>query len=229
MHTLILVRHGESLWNKASRFAGWTDVDLSEKGVADAKKAGLLLKSRGLTFDVAFTSVLKRAIRTCHIILNEMDLLWIPVRKSWRLNERHYGVLQGLKAKEAIAKYGEDQITVWRNSYDHRPPAIPADDPRFPSTDARYAQLDPADIPGSESLQDLYRRFRPYWNNEIVPSIKNGERVLMVAHGKLMRTLMIHLEQDSDSNILDKRIQNGKPLIYRFENSMRPVERFYLD
>ncbi len=229
MHTLILVRHGESVWNAAGKFAGWTDVGLTPAGEKEAKNAAHVLQSQGYTFDMAFTSVLKRSIRTCHIILNEMDLLWIPVHKSWRLNERHYGKLQGMKKTQAIEQYGEEQITVWRNSYDHRPPPISPDDQRFPGKDVRYDDIDPADIPGSESLQDLYRRFRPYWDQAIVPSIKNGNRLLLVAHGKFMRTLLLHLEQDSDSPILQERILNGKPLVYQFDHNMKPIKRFYMD
>lgn len=228
MIKLVLVRHGESLWNKENRFTGWTDVDLSEKGVEEAKKAGELLKEQGFTFDLAHTSVLKRAIRTLWIIMDEMDLMWIPVYRTWRLNERHYGALQGLNKSETAAKYGEEQVFIWRRSYDIQPPALTKDDERYPGRDRRYQGLDPRDLPLSESLKDTVTRFMPYWHEMLAPALKSGKRLIVSAHGNSLRALVKYLDDIPDSEIVGLNIPTGIPLIYELDENLKPVRHYYL-
>jgi 2,3-bisphosphoglycerate-dependent phosphoglycerate mutase len=228
MHTLVLLRHGESTWNRENRFTGWTDVDLSEKGLEEAREAGRLLKEGGYTFDVTYTSVLKRAIRTSWVARDVLDLLWIPEHKSWRLNERHYGALQGLNKAETAAKHGEAQIKIWRRSYDIPPPALTKDDPRHPSRDPRYAQLDPAELPLTESLKDTVARFLPYWHETIAPAIRAGQRVLIAAHGNSLRALVKYLDNVSDEAIVELNIPTGIPLVYELDGELKPVRSFYL-
>jgi 2,3-bisphosphoglycerate-dependent phosphoglycerate mutase len=227
-HTLVLLRHGESTWNKENRFTGWTDVDLTDKGRAEAAEAGRLLKAEGLAFDVAYTSVLKRAIRTCWITLDELDQLWIPVSRSWRLNERHYGALQGLNKAETAAKHGDAQIKIWRRSYDIPPPPLTADDPRHPARDARYASLPAADLPVTESLKDTVARFLPYWEDTIAPAIHAGNRVLIAAHGNSLRALVKYLDGVSEGEIVELNIPTGIPLLYELDAALRPVSHRYL-
>ncbi len=228
MYKVVMVRHGESVWNKENRFTGWTDVDLSEKGVEEAKKAGRVLKENGYVFDVAFTSVLKRAINTLHIILAEMDLLWIPEYKHWRLNERHYGALQGLNKSEMAEKYGEEQVKIWRRSYDVPPPPLTKDDPRYPGFDPRYKDLKEEEIPLSESLKDTVARVLPYWNEVIAPTIKEGKRVIIAAHGNSLRALVKYLDNISDQDIVEVNIPTGIPLVYELDENLKPVNRYYL-
>ncbi len=228
MTRLVLLRHGESVWNKENRFTGWTDVDLSEKGAGEARQAGKILREQGFTFDVAFTSVLKRAIRTLWITLEEMDLMWIPVHNSWRLNERHYGALQGLNKAETAAKFGEDQVKVWRRSYATRPPALEKNDPRNPANDPRYLTLAPGEVPLTECLKDTVSRFLPYWHESIVPSIKAGKRVIIAAHGNSLRALVKHLDNISDDSIVDLNIPTGVPLVYELDDLLKPVRSSYL-
>jgi 2,3-bisphosphoglycerate-dependent phosphoglycerate mutase len=225
---LVLLRHGESTWNKENRFTGWTDVDLSEKGLGEAKKAGELLKSEGFVFDVAFTSVLKRAIRTLWMTLDELDQMWIPVYNSWRLNERHYGALQGLNKAEMAAKFGDQQVLIWRRSYDVRPPALTPDDPRFPGSDPRYAGMDPADVPFTECLKDTVARFLPYWHETIAPTIRTGKRVLIAAHGNSLRALVKYLDNIPDEEIVGLNIPTGVPLVYDLDADLKPVRHAYL-
>ncbi len=227
-HTLVLVRHGESLWNKENRFTGWTDVDLSEKGIEEARSAGRMLKEKGFVFDVAFTSVLKRAIRTLWIILDEMDLMWIPVYNSWRLNERHYGALQGLNKSEMAAKYGDQQVLIWRRSYDIRPPALEKTDPRFPGFDPRYKDLQPEEVPATECLKDTVARFLPYWHETIAPTIKRGKRVIIAAHGNSLRALVKYLDNISDEKIVELNIPTGVPLVYELDANLKPLKSEYL-
>jgi len=226
--TLVLLRHGESTWNKENRFTGWTDVDLSERGLEEAHESGRLLREGGYTFDVAHTSVLKRALRTCWIVLDELDLLWIPMEKNWRLNERHYGALQGLNKAETAAKHGEAQTKVWRRSYDIPPPALSPDDPRHPSHDPRYANLPAADRPATESLKDTVARFLPYWHQTIAPAVSAGKRVLITAHGNSLRALVKYLDGISDSDIAELNIPTGIPLVYELDAKLAPVRHFYL-
>ena len=228
MKKLVLLRHGESVWNKENRFTGWTDVDLSEKGMAEAKKAGEVLKKERLVFDVAYTSVLKRAIRTLWITLDQMDLMWIPVYNSWRLNERHYGALQGLNKSEMAAKYGEDQVLIWRRSYDTRPPELEKADPRYPGTDPRYIGMDKKDIPVTECLKDTVARFLPYWHSTIAPAVKSGKRVIIAAHGNSLRALVKYLDNVSDSDIVSLNIPTGLPLVYELEDDLKPIKHYYL-
>jgi 2,3-bisphosphoglycerate-dependent phosphoglycerate mutase len=228
MHTVVLLRHGESSWNKENRFTGWTDVDLTDKGRAEAAEAGRLLKAEGLSFDHAFTSVLKRAIRTCFMALDEMDQLWLPVTRSWRLNERHYGALQGLNKAETAAKHGEAQVKVWRRSYDIPPPPLTVDDPRHPGRDPRYASLSPGDLPLTESLKDTVTRFLPYWTDTIAPAIKSGQRVLIAAHGNSLRALVKHLDKISDEAIIELNIPTGVPLVYELDSALVPIRSRYL-
>lgn len=228
MHKIVLLRHGESIWNNENRFTGWTDVDLSEQGVKEARGAGSLLKENGFVFDVAFTSVLKRAIRTLWIALDELDLMWIPVHNSWRLNERHYGALQGLNKAETAAKYGDEQVLLWRRSYDIRPPDLEPSDPRSPRNDPRYADLAPADIPAAECLKDTVSRFLPYWHAAIVPAIQAGKRTLIAAHGNSLRALVKYLDNISDQKIVDLNIPTGIPLVYELDDSIRPIRNYYL-
>jgi 2,3-bisphosphoglycerate-dependent phosphoglycerate mutase len=228
MQRLVLLRHGESDWNRENRFTGWTDVDLSEKGRAEAREAGRRMAAEKLDFDVAFTSVLKRAIRTLWIVLEEMDLMWIPVNRSWRLNERHYGALQGLNKAETAAKHGEAQVKIWRRSYDIAPPPLAADDPRHPSRERRYASLKAEELPLTESLKDTVARFLPYWHAEIVPVIRQGRLVLIAAHGNSLRALVKHLDQISDDEIVELNIPTGIPLVYELDDDLRPLNRYYL-
>jgi 2,3-bisphosphoglycerate-dependent phosphoglycerate mutase len=228
MKRLVLLRHGESTWNKENRFTGWTDVDLSEKGVEEAREAGRVLKREGYTFDVAFTSVLKRAIRTLWLVLEEMDLMWIPVHNSWRLNERHYGALQGLNKAEIAAKYGEEQVLKWRRSYDVPPPTLDAADERHPRRDPRYAGLGRETLPLTECLKDTVERFLPYWHDDIAPAIRAGKRVLIAAHGNSLRALVKHLDLISDQAIVDLNIPTGIPLVYELANNLKPIRSFYL-
>lgn len=229
MHTLVLLRHGESEWNKENRFTGWVDVDLSEKGRTEAIAAGQLLKAHGLTFDRAFSSVLKRAIRTLWIVQDEMDLLWLPVERSWRLNERHYGALQGLNKAETAAKHGEAQVKVWRRSYDIPPPALTVDSPQYPGHDRRYASLAPAELPLTECLKDTVERFLPYWHASIAPAIRAGERVIVAAHGNSLRALVKYLDGISDQDIVELNIPTGMPLVYELDGDLRKISSRYLD
>jgi 2,3-bisphosphoglycerate-dependent phosphoglycerate mutase len=225
---LVLLRHGESIWNRENRFTGWTDVDLSRRGIKEAQKAGQVLKEEGYTFDVAFTSVLKRAIRTLWIVLDEMDLMWIPVYRSWRLNERHYGALQGLNKAETAAKYGEKQVLIWRRSYDVRPPTLEETDDRYPGNDPIYADLDSKDIPLTECLKDTVERFLPYWHQVLAPTIKSGKRVLISAHGNSLRALVKYLDHVSDDDIVGLNIPTGIPLVYELDGELRPIKSYYL-
>jgi 2,3-bisphosphoglycerate-dependent phosphoglycerate mutase len=227
-HKLVLLRHGESDWNRENRFTGWTDVDLSAKGVEEARAAGRLLREQGYRFDRAFTSVLKRAIRTLWLALDEMDLMWLPVDKSWRLNERHYGALQGLNKAETAAKFGDQQVLVWRRSYDTPPPALEPGDPRSPAADARYAQLAPGGVPLTECLKDTVARVLPYWNGAIAPAIRAGERVLVAAHGNSLRALVMYLDRISETDIVGLNIPTGVPLVYELDASLRPLRHCYL-
>jgi 2,3-bisphosphoglycerate-dependent phosphoglycerate mutase len=228
MKNLILLRHGESVWNKENRFTGWTDIDLSEKGILEAKAAAQLLKRKDVLFDIAYTSVLKRAIRTLWILLDDMDLLWIPVYRTWRLNERHYGALQGLNKSEMAEKYGEKQVLLWRRSYDIQPPALKETDDRFPGFDPRYKDLDEKDLPRTESLKDTVERFLPYWHETIAPILKSGMKVLIVAHGNSLRALVKYLDHISDKDIVELNIPTGIPLIYKLDLNLNPVSRYYL-
>jgi 2,3-bisphosphoglycerate-dependent phosphoglycerate mutase len=227
-HRLVLLRHGESTWNRENRFTGWTDVDLSDRGREEAREAGRLLKEDGYTFDVAYTSVLKRAIRTLWIVLDVMDLMWIPVVKSWRLNERHYGSLQGLNKAETAAKHGEAQTKIWRRSYDIPPPPLAADDERHAGHDPRYASLEPDEVPLTESLKDTVARFLPYWHEVIVPDLKANKRVLIAAHGNSLRALKKHLDNMSETEIVELNIPTGIPLVYELDDDLKPVRHYYL-
>ncbi len=228
MFKLVLLRHGESTWNKENRFTGWTDVDLSEKGRQEAAEAGRLLKEGSYVFDVAFTSVLKRAIRTLWITLDHLDLMWIPVSKTWRLNERHYGALQGLNKAETAAKHGDAQVKIWRRSYDIPPPPLSADDERFSGRDPRYGDLRREDIPLTESLKDTVARFLPYWHETIAPAVKSGERVIIAAHGNSLRALVKYLDQVPDDEIVGLNIPTGIPLVYELDESLGPIRHYYL-
>ncbi len=228
MHKLVLVRHGESTWNKENRFSGWTDVDLSEKGVEEAHEAGRTLRKEGYMFDVAYTSVLKRAIRTLWIILDELDQMWITVHNSWRLNERHYGALQGLNKAEMAAKYGEEQVLVWRRSYDVRPPTLDVNDERYPGSDPRYRNMSKSDIPLCESLKDTVNRFLPYWHDTLAPAIESGKRVLIAAHGNSLRALVKYLDNLSETDIVKLNIPTGIPLVYELDENLKPIKHYYL-
>ena len=228
MYKLVLLRHGESTWNKENRFTGWTDVDLSERGRAEAAEAGRLLKEGGYVFDQAYVSVLKRAIRKLWIALDGLDQMWLPVEKSWRLNERHYGALQGLNKAETAAKHGDDQVLVWRRSYDIPPPPLALDDERHPSRDPRYAGLDAADLPLTESLKETVARFLPYWHGTIAPAITSGQRVLVAAHGNSLRALVKYLDDVSESQIVELNIPTGIPLVYELDASLKPIRHYYL-
>jgi 2,3-bisphosphoglycerate-dependent phosphoglycerate mutase len=228
MYRLVLLRHGESIWNRENRFTGWTDVDLSEKGRLEARDAGRLMAADKFAFDVAYTSVLKRAIRTLWIALDEMDLLWIPVHRSWRLNERHYGALQGLNKAETAAAHGESQVKIWRRSYDTPPPPLTEDDPRHPSRDRRYAGLSLAELPLTESLKDTVSRFLPYWHDTIAPDIRAGRRVVIAAHGNSLRALVKYLDDVSDEAIVELNIPTGVPLVYELDGGLKPLRKFYL-
>ena len=228
MNKLVIVRHGESTWNKENRFTGWTDVDLSEKGLQEAKEGGQVLKKEGYRFDVAFTSVLKRAIRTLWTIQDEMDLMWIPVYRSWRLNERHYGALQGLNKAETAAKFGEAQVKVWRRSYDVPPPELTPDDERYPGHDPRYQSLSKADLPLTECLKDTVARVLPLWNDTIAPAIRSGQKVLIAAHGNSLRALVKYLDNVSEADIVELNIPTGMPLVYELDDGLKPLNRYYL-
>jgi len=225
MRKLVLLRHGESDWNRANRFTGWTDVDLSAQGIAEAHAAGKLLKSGGYAFDLAYTSVLRRAIRTLWIALDELGQMWLPVENSWRLNERHYGALQGLNKAEMAAKFGEDQVRVWRRSYDIPPPALARDDERYEGRDPRYAGVQ---VPLTECLKDTVARVVPYWQSTIVPAVRSGKRVLIAAHGNSMRALVKYLDNISDHEIVEKNIPTGIPLVYELDDALKPVRNYYL-
>jgi 2,3-bisphosphoglycerate-dependent phosphoglycerate mutase len=228
MYRVVLLRHGESAWNKENRFTGWTDVDLSPRGVTEATEAGRVMKDSGYVFDIAYTSLLKRAIRTVHIALEAMDLVWIPEIKNWRLNERHYGALQGLDKTETAAKHGDEQIKIWRRSYDIPPPPITVDDPRHPSYDPRYASLAPSELPLTESLKDTVARFLPYWRDTIAPTVVSGQRVLIAAHGNSLRALVKHLDNMSDAEIVELNIPTGIPLVYELDAALKPIRHYYL-
>ncbi|MCM8787717.1 MAG: 2,3-diphosphoglycerate-dependent phosphoglycerate mutase [Candidatus Omnitrophica bacterium] len=228
MIRLVLLRHGESVWNLENRFTGWTDVDLSEKGINEAKQAGKWLKEKGFVFDVAYTSVLKRAIRTLWIVLDELDLMWISIYNSWRLNERHYGALQGLNKLEMVEKFGEKQVLLWRRSYDIRPPALTKDDPRYSGNDPRYKDLKEEEIPLTECLKDTVERFLPYWHQVIAPSIKTGKRAIIVAHGNSLRALVKYLDNISDEKIVNLNIPTGIPLVYELDKNLKPIQHYYL-
>jgi len=226
MHKLVLIRHGESQWNKENRFTGWKDVDLSEKGLEEAKAAGKLLKDEGFTFDEAYTSVLKRAIRTLWTVLSEMDLMWIPETKSWRLNERHYGGLQGLDKAETAAKYGDEQVLIWRRSYDVPPPELDVTDERYLGNDPRYAGID--NFPATECLKDTVSRVVPYWESEIMPKIRDGKRLIIAAHGNSLRALVKYLDGISDDEIVSLNIPTGVPLVYELDEGLKPIKSYYL-
>ena len=228
MYKVVLLRHGESVWNKENRFTGWTDVELSEKVVKEANSSGELLKNEGYVFDIAFTSVQRRAIRTLHICLDVMDLLWIPEVKSWRLNERHYGALQGLNKAETAEKFGDEQVHIWRRSYDTPPPELTADDERYPGHDPRYADLSPDELPLTECLKDTVARFLPYWHEEIAPTIKSGKRVIIAAHGNSLRALVKYLDKISDEKIPGLNIPTGVPLVYELDDDLKPIKHYYL-
>jgi 2,3-bisphosphoglycerate-dependent phosphoglycerate mutase len=228
MYKIVLLRHGESAWNKENRFTGWTDVPLSDKGMGEARAAGEVLKREGFSFDQAFTSVLKRAIKTLWLALEEMDEMWIPTEFSWRLNERHYGALQGLNKAETAAKYGDAQVKIWRRSYDVRPPLLDPGDERYPANDPRYKNLPAGDIPAGECLADTVARVVPYWNDSIVPAIKAGRRVIIAAHGNSLRALVKHLDGVSDADIVELNIPTGIPLVYELDEALKPVSHSYL-
>ena len=228
MYKIVLLRHGQSTWNQENRFTGWKDVDLSEEGLAEAREAGRLLKEGGYTFELAFTSVLKRAIKTLGIALDEMDQLWIPVTKHWRLNERHYGALQGLNKAETAAKHGDEQVKIWRRSYDIPPPPLAHDDERHPGRDPRYAGLSPAELPLSESLKDTVARFLPYWHETIAPAIRSGQRVIIAAHGNSLRALVKYLDGVSNEDIVELNIPTGIPLVYELDDNLKPIRHYYL-
>src|SRR5947209_4844401 len=228
MHRVVLLRHGESTWNKENRFTGWHDVDLTDRGRDEAREAGPLLKEGGYVFDIAFTSVLKRAIKTLGIALDVLDQLWIPVTKDFRLNERHYGALQGLNKAETAAKHGEAQTKIWRRSFDIPPPALTVDDPRHPSHDARYADLKPSELPLTESLKDTIARFMPYWHETIAPAIASGRRVVIAAHGNSLRALVKDLDKVPESEIVELNIPTGIPLVYELDANLKPIRHYYL-
>jgi 2,3-bisphosphoglycerate-dependent phosphoglycerate mutase len=228
MHKLVLIRHGESTWNKENRFTGWTDVDLSEKGRQEAREAGKLLKKEGFSFDIAYVSVLRRALTTLWLALDEMDSLWIPVEKSWRLNERHYGDLQGLNKAETAAKFGDDQVLVWRRSYDIPPPPLEKSDERWPGHDPRYKNLPETDQPVTECLKDTVARFLPYWHETIAPAVRSGKKVIVAAHGNSLRALVKYLDHVSDEDIINLNIPTGIPLVYELDDELKPIRHYYL-
>lgn len=228
MKKLVLLRHGESVWNKENRFTGWTDVGLSDKGTREATDAGKLLATEGYVFDVAYTSVLKRAIKTLWLVLEQMDLMWIPVHRSWRLNERHYGALQGLNKAETAERHGMEQTQIWRRSYDIPPPPLAADDERFPGKDPRYASLKPEELPLTECLKDTVERFLPYWRETIAPAVHAGQRVVIAAHGNSLRALVKYLDSISDEEIVGRNIPTGIPLVYELNDDLTPIKSFYL-
>jgi len=228
MNKLVLVRHGQSTWNLENRFTGWIDVGLSSLGIEEAKSSARLLMEENYTFDIAYTSVLKRAIQTLWIILEDMDLMWIPVYRSWRLNERHYGALQGLNKSEMVAKHGADKVLLWRRSYDVRPPELDRSDSMYPGKDPRYADLEEKDIPLAECLKDTVERFLPYWHNTIVPSLKEGKKVLISAHGNSLRALVMHLDNISEEEIVNLNIPTGIPLVYELDDNLKATNHYYL-
>ena len=228
MYKLVLIRHGESTWNLENRFTGWTDVDLTPTGVEQARNAGRLLKAEGFEFDIAYTSVLKRAIRTLWLTLDEMDRQWLPTVKSWRLNERHYGALQGLNKADMAKQYGDEQVLVWRRSYDTPPPALEASDPRCERADLRYAKIDPQNVPLTECLKDTVARVLPFWNESMAPAIKAGKRIVVAAHGNSIRALVKYLDQISDNDIVGLNIPNGIPLVYELDADLKPIRHYYL-
>ena len=228
MHKLVLLRHGESTWNKENRFTGWTDVDLTERGREEGREAGRLLKEAGFVFDMAFTSVLKRAIKTLGLALDVLDQLWIPVTKNWKLNERHYGALQGLNKAETTAIHGEAQVKIWRRSYDIPPPPLSPDDPRHPSRDPRYEGLSAADLPLTESLKETVARFLPYWHDTIAPAVRAGQRVVIAAHGNSLRALVMYLDNIDEQTIVELNIPTGIPLVYELDDDLRPLRHYYL-
>jgi len=228
MYKLVLIRHGESTWNKENRFTGWTDVELSDKGRTEAVAAGQLLKQEGFIFDVAYASVLKRALNTLWSVLQEMDRVWIPIEKDWRLNERHYGALQGLNKAETAAKYGDDQVLVWRRSYDIPPPPLEKSDERWPGHDPRYAGIAEADLPLTECLKDTVARFLPLWHEKIAPTVKSGQRVIIAAHGNSLRALVKYLDNVSDEDIINLNIPTGVPLVYELDADLKPIKHYYL-
>ncbi len=228
MYKIVLLRHGESTWNQENRFTGWTDVDLTPKGMEEAREAGRQLKAAGLTFDIAYCSVLRRALRTLWTALDELDLLWIPIEKSWRLNERHYGALQGLNKAETAAKYGDEQVLVWRRSYDVPPPPLEKSDPRYPGHDRRYAGLPEGDLPLTECLKDTVARFLPLWHETIAPTVRSGQRVIITAHGNSLRALVKYLDGLSEEQVLSLNIPTGVPLVYELDADLRPLKSYYL-
>ena len=228
MHKLVLLRHGESEWNRDNRFTGWSDVDLTEKGAAEARRAGRQLVEAGFTFDLAYTSVLKRAIRTLWLVLDEMDLMWIPVHRAWRLNERHYGALQGLTKAETAAKFGEDQVLTWRRSYDAPPPPLDESSEHFPGRDPRYRSLSDAELPRAECLKDTVERFLPYWKDTIAPQVTSGSRLLIAAHVNSLRALVKYLDGVSDEGIIGLNIPTGVPLVYELDEALKPIKSFFL-
>ena len=228
MFTLVLLRHGESTWNRENRFTGWTDVDLSTAGIAEAHEAARLLAADGFTFDVAYTSVLKRAIRTLWIVLDDLDLMWLPIHGSWRLNERHYGALQGLDKAETAAKFGDAQVKLWRRAYDTPPPPLEDGDPRLEINDPRYAELGPSAFPRTECLKDTVVRFLPYWHAAIAPAVRSGKRVIIAAHGNSLRALVKYLDNVSDADIVELNIPTGQPLVYELDSELKPIRHYYL-
>jgi 2,3-bisphosphoglycerate-dependent phosphoglycerate mutase len=228
MYKLVLLRHGESIWNKENRFTGWTDVDLSQRGLEEAKRAGTVLKKEGFIFDIVFTSVLRRAIKTLWIVLEELDRMWIPVHNSWRLNERHYGALQGLNKSETAEKFGEEQVLMWRRSYDIPPPELDPSDPRSPGNEPQYKGLAPGDIPLTECLKDTVARVLPYWHETITPAIREGKRVIIAAHGNSLRALIKYLDNISDADIVGLNIPTGIPLVYELDKDLKPLKNYYL-
>jgi len=228
MHKLVLIRHGESAWNKENRFTGWTDVDLTEKGRIEAAEAGKLMKAEGFVFDQAYVSVARRALNTLWLALEQMDLLWIPMEKSWRLNERHYGALQGLNKAETAAKYGDEQVLIWRRSYDIPPPPLEKSDERYPGHDPRYANLTEAELPLTECLKDTVARFLPYWHETIAPAVRSGKKVIIAAHGNSLRALVKYLDHVSDEDIINLNIPTGVPLVYELDDELKPIRHYYL-
>jgi len=225
---LVLLRHGESVWNQENRFTGWTDVGLSEKGIEEAKAAGDLLRREGYDFDLAFTSVLKRAIKTLWIVLEDMDRMWIPTQKSWRLNERHYGALQGLNKAETAAKFGDAQVKIWRRAYDTPPPPLDDGDPRLEINDPRYAEVERVAFPRTECLKDTVVRFLPYWHAAIAPAVRSGKRIIIAAHGNSLRALVKYLDNVSDADIVELNIPTGQPLVYELDSELKPIRHYYL-
>jgi len=228
MKKLVLLRHGESVWNQENRFSGWTDVGLTEKGLDEARAAGRLLKQEGYAFDVAFTSVQKRAIKTLWTVLEEMDRMWIPIHHSWRLNERHYGALQGLNKAETAAKFGDAQVKIWRRAYDTPPPPLEDGDPRLETNDPRYAELGPGEFPRTECLKDTVARFLPYWRETIAPIVQSGKSVIIAAHGNSLRALVKYLDDVSDAEIVELNIPTGQPLVYELDDDLKPIKHYYL-